>query len=127
MASSLVYITAAICTVVALFLYLKSSLDRKGLMATPNIPIEKVTITSYASSTILAKPEKVFEVLMNHDEYAKWSSFKDYKWHETTEDGIPVVGSKGSFLVSFTFPCISEIVEEDFESGPGGISCGFFV
>jgi hypothetical protein len=108
MAVSIVYIGVALC-LLAFVLFLRNSLDRSTMLATPTIPIEKVMLTSYASSIINASSDEVFDVLSNYKAYYKWSTFTDYEWEEIGEDGMPLVGSKGTFKVSLLLEGLPQV------------------
>jgi len=106
MANSVVYISAAVgfILIVILFLFaiIQNSVDDASLLATPTIPVQNGILTSFASTTIHASVDEVFAVLLNYKEYSKWSLFSEHKWEETTADGVPLVGTKGTFKVRFS-------------------------
>jgi len=103
MANSFVYTSAAVLLVVVVLFsiaIIHNSVDKSRLLATPGIPVEKAIRSSFGSSTIHASVDDVFSVLMNFKDYNKWSLLKEYRWEETTADGVPLVGSEGSVEVS---------------------------
>jgi len=123
MANSTVYTSAAVLFVIVVLFSITiilNSVDKSKLLATPGIPIEKATRSSFGSSTIHASVDEVFSVLMNFKDYNKWSLLKDYRWEDTTADGVPLVGSEGSVEVSdITSSCRSS-----YSSCPSSPVCG---
>lgn len=105
MANTIVYISAAIAFILIVLLFLiawiQSSAKQTRILASPTIPRGNAVLTSFASTRISAPTADVFAVLLKYKDYSKWSCFEQYKWQEIDEDGIPRVGSKGSFEVRF--------------------------
>jgi hypothetical protein len=102
MASTLLYMSIAAVLIAFLFLVaiVQNSVDESRIIATPNIPRENGVLTSSASIKIKASAEEVWTVITNFKDYSTWTSFSEYKWKEVTADGVPMVGSTGSFKVS---------------------------
>jgi len=102
MASTLLYMSIAAVLIAFLFLVaiVQNSVDESRIIATPNIPRENGVLTSSASIKIKASAEEVWAVITNFKDYSTWTSFSEYKWKEVTADGVPMVGSTGSFKVS---------------------------
>lgn len=100
MTSTLMYLSSAIAFIlVALFLLIKiikNSMDSSTVIATPSIPREDAILTSSASTTIKGSPDEVFSTLLQFNSSSAWSQ---YKWEDVDVDGVPVVGSPGTFKV----------------------------
>ncbi len=100
MASILLYLSAAIAFIlVTLFLLMrvaKGSVDSSNVLATPNISKEDAVFTSSASTRIKAPPDEVFSTLIKFNSASAWSQ---YKWEDLDADGVPVLGSSGTFKV----------------------------
>jgi hypothetical protein len=107
MANTLVYTSAGIAFILIVLLFLvawiQNSVSESRLLATPSIPKENAVLTSFASARISAPADDVFKAMLSYKDYSKWSCFSQYTWQETTEDGAPSVGSKGSFKVGLDF------------------------
>lgn len=107
MANTLVYTSAGVAFILIVLLFLvawiQNSVNESRLLATPGIPKENAVLTSFASARISATADEVFKVMLNYKDYSKWSCFSEYTWKETTEDGAPLVGSKGKFKVFSCF------------------------
>jgi len=98
MANTFIYIGFVVVLLAILFLIiiLQTSVDESRILATPTIPVQRGVLTSFASTTIDASVEEVFDVVLNFKDYAEWSRFSEYQWEET---GEPVVGSRGTCKV----------------------------
>ena len=104
MANILVYTSAGIAFVLLFVVaWIQNSVNESRLLATPSIPKENAVLTSFASARISAPADDVFKAMLSYKDYSKWSCFSQYKWQETTEDGAPLVGSKGLFKVGLDF------------------------
>lgn len=96
MAIVTIYIGAAAAFFFGVAFYLIAfSVDQSSLLETPNIPVEKAIITSFASTTIHATADDVFTALTNFKESSEWSSFTNYTWKDAAADGVPRVGDNG--------------------------------
>ncbi len=97
-----------VCTAVAFLLialvlliaFLQNSVDQHHLLATPTIPLKHGVVTSFASTKINASVDEVFAVLVNFEDYPKWSSSTEYRWHTHMTDGLLVPGCVGTLKVS---------------------------
>lgn len=67
------------------------------------IPVENAIRSFVGSSIIHASAEAVFEELLRVNDYSKWSSFMAYNWKDLDADGVPLVGSDGTCVVSLPF------------------------
>jgi hypothetical protein len=101
MASTYLYIAIALLLISSLFLIaiVQNCVDDGRILATPTIPVNNGILTSFASIRINATTEEVFQTLMSFKDYSKWSSFSEHQWEKTTDDGIPLLGSKGTLKV----------------------------
>lgn len=89
-----------IICIVLLVIYVQNSVDEARLIRTPNIPFENAVLTSMASVRIRAPPGEVFAVISRFKDPSDTSPISGYKWQETDLDGVPEVGSKGTYKAS---------------------------
>ena len=82
--------------------YLDGEIDERTLLATPSISKSDASFTSFATIRINASAEDVWAAVLAFQDYPGWNSvLKKSTWAETTADGVPFVGSKGTIRVSF--------------------------
>ncbi len=101
MASTLSWASVAAVAIGIFFLIaiVQHSVDEKNIIATPNIPRENGILTSFASIKIKASVEEAFAVMASFKDYSTETPFSTFKWKNVTADGVPMVGSTGSFNV----------------------------
>lgn len=101
MASTLSWASVAAVAIGIFFLIaiVQNSVDEKNIIATPNIPRENGILTSFASIKIKASVEEAFAVMASFKDYSTETPFSTFKWKNVTADGVPMVGSTGSFNV----------------------------
>lgn len=75
------------------------NIDEKSLISTPNISLRAAVLTSFAKAEINGSVDEVFQAVLNYEECASSVPFSNYKWDDVTADGVPVVGSTGTFRV----------------------------
>lgn len=88
---------------------IQNLVDEDRLIATPNIPRENAVLSAFASIKIKGSADEVFGVIKSYKGYPEWSPFHDYKWKDVTVDGVPRVGSPGSFMVDFSLQTVLEL------------------
>ena len=97
------YLSAGIAvvalTIIFLIAYVQGLRDESNLISTPGIPTQDAVLTSFATSTIIGSVDEVFAVLLNYKDYS-WCADAKYEWNETTVDGVPLTGSRGTLQVS---------------------------
>jgi hypothetical protein len=101
MASTLLWAIFAAVAIAILFLIatIQNSVDESNIMPTPNIPRENGILTAVASIEIKASVDEVFAVISNFKDYSTETPFAEFHWKKMTADGVPMVGSTGSFKV----------------------------
>jgi hypothetical protein len=101
MASTLLWASVAALAIGVFFLIaiVQNSVDEKDIIATPNIPRENGILTSFASIKIRASAEEVFAVIAGFKDFPTETPFSGFSWKNVTADGVPMVGSTGSFHV----------------------------
>ncbi|CZR50648.1 uncharacterized protein PAC_00522 [Phialocephala subalpina] len=109
MTTRTVYVSAAIAFVIISLLFLivivQSSVDEHQIIATPNIPRGSGVLTAFASTQVKGNVDEVFAVIKNYNGYSDWSPYSNYKWNDVDENGVPHVGSTGSFKLNIVdFP-----------------------
>lgn len=77
----------------------QNSVDESSIIATPNIPRENGVLTAFASIKIKASADEVFSMIMKFKDCSSESTFSEHRWKEVTADGVPMVGSTGSYKV----------------------------
>ena len=99
---NLTYFIIAVVAIAILFAIalLQNAVDEKSIIATPSIPQENAILTRFASMKIKAPPEKVFEIMSTFKDFSKTLTFSQHKWDGVEEDGVPMMGSKGTTRVS---------------------------
>ena len=105
MASTLLWATFAAIAIGILFLIavIQNSVDESSIIATPNIPRENGILTSVTSVKIKASVDEVFAVISSFKDYSAKAPFAGFHWKDVTADGVPRVGSTGSFKVRISF------------------------
>lgn len=105
MATITVYVSAAVAFVIISLLFLivivQNSVDEQQIVPTPNIPRGNGVLTAFASTKVRGSADEVFAVVKNYKAYPNWSPYSNYKWNDVDREGIPHVGSPGTFKVSF--------------------------
>lgn len=81
---------------------IQNSVDEERLIATPSIRRENAVLTTFASIKVKGNADEVFAVVGKYKGYSDCAPFHDYKWKEVTMDGVPRVGSRGTFTVTFS-------------------------
>jgi hypothetical protein len=112
MASTLLWAGFAVLAIALLFLVaiVQNSVDENSIIATPSIPRENGVMSSFTSIKIRASVEEVFAVMASFKDYSSGTPFASYKWKDKTDDGVPIVGSTGSFRVRYlSYDAFSEI------------------
>jgi hypothetical protein len=101
MAGTLLWMTFAGVAIAILFTIaiIQNSVDERSIIATPNIPRENGVITAFASIKIKASADEVFEFIMKFKDCSAQSGFSQHRWKSVTADGVPMVGSTGSYKV----------------------------
>jgi hypothetical protein len=100
---TLILAAAIVITSLVLFLLtiaiIHYNIDEKSLINTPNISLRAAVLTSFAKAEINGSVDEVFQAVLNYQECASSVPFSNYKWDNVTADGVPVVGSTGTFRV----------------------------
>jgi len=101
MSSTLLWASFAAAAIAILFLVaiVQNSVDERSVIATPNIPRENGILTSFVSIKIKASAEEVFAVMASFKDYSTETPFSAFNWENVTADGVPMVGSTGTFKV----------------------------
>jgi hypothetical protein len=94
-----VLISILILLGISLVAIIRKLVNQETVIATPNIPQDKAVITAFASTKIKATVDEVFNFLIKFEDYAESSAFLEYKWQDIDSDGVPRVGSLGTFKV----------------------------
>ncbi|KUJ22334.1 uncharacterized protein LY89DRAFT_575707 [Mollisia scopiformis] len=79
---------------------IQNSVDNDRLIATPSIPLKNAVLTAFASTKVKGSADEVFSVVQNYKGYSDWSPFHEYKWKDVSLDGVPRVGSMGTFKLT---------------------------
>ncbi|PBP24044.1 hypothetical protein BUE80_DR005189 [Diplocarpon rosae] len=104
-------ISAITCVAVALAFIVTSSFllvrrvkscaqNEQDIIATPTISRDCAVFTSFGSTRIKGSPDDVFAAILDFETYSTWSPYVEYKWSETGADGLPSVGSSGTFQLT---------------------------
>ncbi|KAE9381641.1 hypothetical protein N431DRAFT_321990 [Stipitochalara longipes BDJ] len=102
MASTFFWAGFAALAIALLFLIaiIQNSVDEKTIIPTPSIPQENGVMSSFASTKIKASVEEVFAVMASFKDYSTRTPFSAFNWKNKTADGVPMVGSTGSFRLT---------------------------
>ena len=104
MASTFLWAGLAALVIALLFLIaiVQNSVDDKSIIPTPSIPREHAIMTSVSSIKIKASVDDVFAVVASFKDYSPGTPFSTFNWKNKTADGVPMVGSTGTFRVRFS-------------------------
>ena len=105
MANTLLWASFAALAIGILFLIaiIQNSVDENSIIATPSIPRENGIFTSVASIKMKSSAEEVFAAISSFKDYSAETPFAKFHWNDVTADGVPRVGSTGSFKVRISF------------------------
>ena len=100
MASTFLWAGLAALVIAVLFLIaiVQNSVDDKSIIPTPSIPRERAVMTSVSTIKIKASVDDVFAVVASFKDYSP-ETFSTFDWKTKTADGVPMVGSTGTFRV----------------------------
>jgi len=104
MPSTLLWAGLAALVIAVLFVIaiIQNSVDEKSIIPTPSIPREHAVMTSISSIKIKASVDDVFAVVASFKDYSPETPFSTFEWKKKTADGVPMVGSTGTFRVRFS-------------------------
>ncbi|KAL5320847.1 hypothetical protein ACEPPN_011657 [Leptodophora sp. 'Broadleaf-Isolate-01'] len=107
MASTAIYSVAGISFVLVTLLFYfatKSSCGEKSKSIVTKTSTErKPIVSSFVSTKIKGTADEVFSAILDYESYPIWSPSTEYKWKDTDAEGVPVVGSTGTFKVTVDF------------------------
>ncbi|KAG4442300.1 hypothetical protein IFR05_002224 [Cadophora sp. M221] len=107
MASTAIYSVAGISFILVALLFhfaTKSSCGEKSKsIVTKTFSERKPIVSTFVSTKIKGTADGVFSAIMDYESYPTWSPSTEYTWEDTDSEGVPVVGSIGTFKVTVDF------------------------
>ncbi|CAL3962083.1 unnamed protein product [Diplocarpon coronariae] len=105
MNSAITYAGVALALIViSLFLLVRTAKtcaqNEQDILSTPTISRDCAVFTSFGSTRISGSPDDVFAAILDFETYPTWSSYVEYEWSEAGADGLPSVGSPGTFRLT---------------------------